>query len=60
MWVQASARRNLLEPARTPLTRRGDVGLVVFVATYALIATERMHKTIAAMVGGVAMVLLGS
>lgn len=35
------------------------VGLVVFVATYAFIATERVHKTIAAMAGGVAMVLLG-
>ena len=35
------------------------VGLGVFVATYALIATERVHKTIAAMAGGVAMVLLG-
>jgi Na+/H+ antiporter NhaD/arsenite permease-like protein len=34
-------------------------GLVVFVATYALIATERIHKTIAGMAGGVAMVLLG-
>ena len=35
------------------------VGLAVFVATYAFIATERVHKTIAAMAGGVAMVLLG-
>ena len=35
------------------------VGLVIFVATYAAIATERLHKTIAAMAGGVAMVLLG-
>ena len=35
------------------------VGLAVFVATYALIATERVHKTIAAMAGGVTMVLLG-
>jgi Na+/H+ antiporter NhaD/arsenite permease-like protein len=34
-------------------------GLIVFVATYALIATERVHKTIAAMAGGTAMVLLG-
>jgi len=34
-------------------------GLAVFVATYALIATERVHKTIAAMAGGTAMVLLG-
>jgi Na+/H+ antiporter NhaD/arsenite permease-like protein len=34
-------------------------GLAIFVATYALIATERIHKTIAAMAGGVAMVLLG-
>lgn len=34
-------------------------GLVVFFATYALIATERIHKTIAAMAGGIAMVLLG-
>jgi Na+/H+ antiporter NhaD/arsenite permease-like protein len=29
------------------------------VGTYALIATERIHKTIAAMAGGVAMILLG-
>ena len=35
------------------------IGLAVFVATYALIATERVHKTIAAMAGGVTMVLLG-
>ena len=35
------------------------IGLVIFVATYAAIATERLHKTIAAMAGGVAMVLLG-
>jgi Na+/H+ antiporter NhaD/arsenite permease-like protein len=35
------------------------LGLVVFVATYALIATERIHKTIAAMAGGTGMVLLG-
>jgi Na+/H+ antiporter NhaD/arsenite permease-like protein len=34
-------------------------GLAVFVATYALIATERVHKTIAALAGGMAMVLLG-
>jgi len=35
------------------------IGLAVFVLTYALIATERVHKTLAAMAGGVAMVLLG-
>jgi Na+/H+ antiporter NhaD/arsenite permease-like protein len=35
------------------------LGLAVFGITYALIATERLHKTIAAMAGGVAMVLLG-
>ena len=35
------------------------VGLAIFVATYVLIATERIHKTIAAMAGGVAMVLVG-
>ena len=34
-------------------------GLVVFFATYVLIASERVHKTIAAMAGGTAMVLLG-
>ena len=34
-------------------------GVAIFVATYVLIATERIHKTIAAMAGGVAMVLLG-
>jgi Na+/H+ antiporter NhaD/arsenite permease-like protein len=35
------------------------IGLAVFVLTYAVIATERVHKTLAAMAGGVAMVLLG-
>ena len=35
------------------------LGLAVFVATYALIVTERVHKTIAAMAGGMAMILLG-
>jgi Na+/H+ antiporter NhaD/arsenite permease-like protein len=35
------------------------VGLAVFVVTYAFIATERIHKTLAALAGGVAMVLLG-
>ena len=35
------------------------IGLLVFVATYALIVTERVHKTLAAMAGGVAMILLG-
>src|ERR671914_2081361 len=35
------------------------LGLAVFILTYGLIATERIHKTIAAMAGGVAMVLLG-
>lgn len=35
------------------------IGLAVFVITYALIATERADKTIAAMAGGVAMILLG-
>jgi Na+/H+ antiporter NhaD/arsenite permease-like protein len=35
------------------------IGLAVFVVTYAAIATERVHKTLAAMAGGVAMVLLG-
>jgi Na+/H+ antiporter NhaD/arsenite permease-like protein len=33
--------------------------VVVFVLTYALIATERIHKTVAALVGGVAIILLG-
>jgi Na+/H+ antiporter NhaD/arsenite permease-like protein len=35
------------------------IGLAVFVLTYGVIATERVHKTLAAMAGGVAMVLLG-
>lgn len=35
------------------------LGLAVFLGTYVLIATERIHKTIAAMAGGVAMILLG-
>ena len=35
------------------------LGLAVFLGTYVLIATERIHKTLAAMAGGVAMILLG-
>jgi Na+/H+ antiporter NhaD/arsenite permease-like protein len=35
------------------------LGVAVFLGTYLLIATERIHKTIAAMAGGVAMILLG-
>jgi Na+/H+ antiporter NhaD/arsenite permease-like protein len=35
------------------------IGLAVFVITYVVIATEWVHKTLAAMAGGVAMVLLG-
>ena len=34
-------------------------GLAIFGVTYLLIATERVHKTLAAMAGGIAMVLLG-
>jgi Na+/H+ antiporter NhaD/arsenite permease-like protein len=41
------------------MTLEVGLGLAIFVATYALIATERVHKTIAAMAGGVAMVLVG-
>jgi Na+/H+ antiporter NhaD/arsenite permease-like protein len=41
------------------VTIEAGIGLVVFVGTYALIATERMHKTLAALAGGIAMVLLG-
>jgi Na+/H+ antiporter NhaD/arsenite permease-like protein len=33
--------------------------VLVFVLTYALIATERIHKTVAALMGGVAIILLG-
>jgi Na+/H+ antiporter NhaD/arsenite permease-like protein len=33
--------------------------VAVFVVTYALIATERIHKTVAALLGGVAIILLG-
>jgi Na+/H+ antiporter NhaD/arsenite permease-like protein len=35
------------------------IGLAIFVVTYAFIATERVHKTLAALAGGVAMVLVG-
>ena len=35
------------------------LGLAIFLTTYVLIATERIHKTIVAMGGGVAMILLG-
>ena len=35
------------------------IGLAIFAVTYAFIATERLHKTLAALAGGVAMVLLG-
>jgi Na+/H+ antiporter NhaD/arsenite permease-like protein len=35
------------------------VGIAIFVVTYVLIATERIHKTLAALAGGVLMILLG-
>ena len=35
------------------------IGLAIFLVTYTAIATERLHKTLAAMAGGVAMILLG-
>ncbi|MGH2418801.1 MAG: SLC13 family permease [Candidatus Limnocylindria bacterium] len=41
------------------MTPEAAIGLVIFAVTYALIATERLHKTLAALAGGVAMVLLG-
>ena len=41
------------------MTPTAIVGIAIFIITYALIATERVDKTIAAMAGGVAMVLLG-
>jgi Na+/H+ antiporter NhaD/arsenite permease-like protein len=41
------------------VTLEAGIGLAIFVVTYALIATERVHKTIAAMAGGVAMILVG-
>ncbi|MGH2454671.1 MAG: SLC13 family permease [Candidatus Limnocylindria bacterium] len=41
------------------MTLTAWVGLTIFVGTYALIATERIHKTIAALAGGMAMILLG-
>jgi Na+/H+ antiporter NhaD/arsenite permease-like protein len=41
------------------VTPEAVAGLAIFGVTYLLIATERLHKTLAAMAGGVAMVLLG-
>lgn len=41
------------------MTVTAVIGLTIFLVTYAAIATERLHKTIAAMAGGVAMILLG-
>ncbi len=35
------------------------LGAVVFVAIYIVIATEWWHKTVAALVGGLLMILLG-
>ncbi len=35
------------------------LGSSIFIVTYALIASERIHKTIAALAGGVVMILLG-
>src|SRR5688500_17384744 len=52
-------------PAARPGAGRGGMmpplllGSIIFIATYVLIATERIHKTIAALLGGVLMVLLG-
>ncbi|HET6380699.1 MAG TPA: ArsB/NhaD family transporter [candidate division Zixibacteria bacterium] len=41
------------------MTLEAWVGLGIFLVTYLVIATEWLHKTVAAMAGGVAMVLLG-
>jgi len=41
------------------VTPEAIVGLAIFVVTYVLIATERIHKTLAALAGGVLMILLG-
>jgi len=41
------------------VTLEAGIGLAIFAVTYALIATERLHKTLAALAGGVAMVLVG-
>lgn len=41
------------------MTLQAVAGLAIFGVTYLVIATERMHKTLAAMAGGIAMVLLG-
>jgi Na+/H+ antiporter NhaD/arsenite permease-like protein len=41
------------------MTLQAVAGLAIFGVTYLLIATERMHKTLAALAGGIAMVLLG-
>ncbi len=41
------------------MTPEVGLGLAIFVGTYVLIATERIHKTLAALAGGVLMVLLG-
>ena len=35
------------------------IGAAIFLVTYGLIASERIHRTIAALGGGLAMVLLG-
>jgi Na+/H+ antiporter NhaD/arsenite permease-like protein len=41
------------------VTLEAIIGLAIFVGTYALIATERVHKAVAALAGGVLMILLG-
>jgi len=41
------------------VTLQAAIGLAIFALTYGLIATERLHKTLAALAGGIAMVLLG-
>ena len=41
------------------MTLQAAIGLTIFALTYGLIATERLHKTLAALAGGIAMVLLG-
>ena len=35
------------------------VAAAVFVGTYVLIASDRIHKTVAALLGGVLMIVLG-
>ena len=57
-FLRAGALLELTSPGRVTALSVSDVHFAIFVVTYALIISERVHKTTAALAGGMAIVAL--